>query len=43
MNGDEYSDGNLVFKELRDRGILQSLKDKKKDLISKELTLESKQ
>jgi len=37
----EYGKGNLIFKELRNRGILQSLKDKKVELENKEMSLES--
>lgn len=36
----KYSKGNLVFKELRDLGILDKLKDKRDTLRSRELTLE---
>ena len=36
----EFGDGNLVFKEIRANGLLQQIKDKKKDLISRELTVE---
>ena len=36
----EFGDGNLVFKEIRSLGLLDKLKDYKKELISKELTLE---
>lgn len=37
----EYSIGNLVFKQLRDFGYLDELKDKKREIVSKELSLES--
>ena len=37
----EYGIGNLVFKEIRNRGILDKLKDKLRELTSKELSLES--
>lgn len=37
----EYGVGNLVFKEFRNQGILQDLKDKKYKYRSDELTLES--
>lgn len=36
----KYSKGNLVFKELRNLGILDKLKDKRNTLKSRELTLE---
>ena len=36
----KYSKGNLIFKELRNLGILDKLKDKRNTLKSKELTLE---
>lgn len=36
----EFSDGNLVFKEFRNRGYLQDLKDRKNKIKSNELTLE---
>ena len=35
-----FSIGNLVFKELRNNGLLEELKDKRLDLESKELSLE---
>lgn len=41
MTGGEYSDENLIFKEIRSLGLLDELKDKRKELISKELTVES--
>ena len=41
MTDGEYSRGNLVFKEIRNTGLLQELKDKIHDLTSKELSLES--
>lgn len=37
----EYSIGNLVFKQLRDFGYLDELKEKKRELVDKELSLES--
>ena len=37
----EWGDGNLVFKEFRNRGYIQDLKDRKYKVKSKELTLES--
>lgn len=37
----EFGDGNLIFKEIRSLGMLDQLKDRKKELISKELTLEN--
>lgn len=39
MDG-EYSLGNLVFKEIRNIGLLQQLKDRRNILISQKLTLE---
>ena len=36
----EFGVGNLVFKEFRNQGILQELKDKIVELEDKELTLE---
>lgn len=36
----EYGKGNLVFKSLRNEGILQQLKDKKVELENKEMSLE---
>lgn len=39
----EFGDGNLIFKEIRSLGLLDKLKDKKKELVSKELTVESKE
>ena len=41
MTDGEYARGNLVFKEIRNSGLLQELKDKINDLTSKELSLES--
>ena len=41
MTDGEYAKGNIVFKEIRNAGILQELKDKIHDLTSKELSLES--
>lgn len=35
----EYSKGNLIFKELRNQGILQGLKDKLVELENKEMSL----
>lgn len=40
MTGGEFSDENLIFKEIRSEGLLDTLKDKRKELISQELTLE---
>lgn len=37
----EFGLGNLIFKEIRNRGLLDELKDKYKELKSSELTLES--
>ena len=39
----EYSHGNLVFKEIRNAGLLQELKDSLTKLVSMELSLESLQ
>lgn len=36
----EYGVGNLLFKEIRNRGLLNDLKDKYNEMISDELTLE---
>lgn len=36
----EYGEGNLLFKEIRNLGLLDALKDKYKEVRSKELTLE---
>ena len=41
LTNGEYGKGNLVFKELRNKGILQDLKDKKVELENKEMSLES--
>ena len=41
ING-EFGKGNLIFKQLRNEGLLNSLRDKIKDLTSKKLSLESK-
>lgn len=41
MSDGEYGEGNLAFKELRSRGILDDLKDKLEEVRSKELSLES--
>ena len=38
----EYGKGNQLFKEIRNRGLLDMLKQKKKELISKELSVEKK-
>lgn len=43
MSEGEYAKGNLVFKEIRNAGLLQELKDKVNELTSKELSLESLQ
>ena len=37
----EYGKGNQIFKELRNRGVLQDLKDKKVELENKDMSLES--
>ena len=37
----EYGEGNLLFKAIRDSGLLQKLKDSLYDILSKELTLEN--
>lgn len=37
----EYGKGNLLFKEIRNNGMLQKLKDELYNILSKELTLES--
>lgn len=39
ISGGEFSDGNLIFKELRNDGILQELKDKKIELQNKEMSI----
>ena len=36
----EYSIGNLIFKEFRNKGYLDNLKDRLRELINKELSLE---
>lgn len=36
----EYGKGNLIFKELRNRGILQELKDKKVNMENAEMSIE---
>ena len=41
ING-EFGKGNLIFKQLRNEGLLNSLRDRIKDLTSKKLSLESK-
>lgn len=43
MTDGEYALGNLVFKEIRNHGLLQELKDSLNKLASKELSLESLQ
>lgn len=43
MSEGEYAKGNLVFKEIRNAGLLQELKDKINEITSKELSLESLQ
>lgn len=43
MTDGEYAIGNLVFKEIRNLSLLQSLKDKTHELTSRELSLESLQ
>lgn len=42
-DGGIYSKGNLVFKELRNDGSIDSLYDKMHELVSRELSLENKQ
>lgn len=37
----EYGKGNLIFKEIRNLGLLDKLKDKRAELISRDLSLES--
>ena len=37
----EYGKGNQLFKEIRNLGLLQKLKDRYKEVVSKELSLES--
>lgn len=39
-NDGEYGLGNLLFKEIRNKGLLNALKDKYNEMISDELTLE---
>ena len=39
-NDGEYSQGNLIFKELRNKGYLDNLKELRKELKGKELSLE---
>ena len=39
--GSEFSDENLIFKEVRNAGLLDKLKELKNELISKDLSLES--
>lgn len=41
VNEGEFGIGNLVFKELRNQGILDELKQRKRAMRSKELTLEN--
>ena len=40
MSEGEFGEGNLIFKEIRNRGLLDRLKDKKLELISQNLTCE---
>ena len=40
LKGGEYSKENLIFKEIRNLGILQTLKDQKTELENKEMSLE---
>lgn len=42
-NDGEFGEGNLVFKQFRNNGFLQTLKDRKYKFKSKELSLESLQ
>ena len=35
----EYSEGNQVFKNLRDKGVLDTLKERKRNLVSKSLSI----
>ena len=37
----EYGKGNLIFKEIRNDGLLTQIKDKVKELTSRELSLEN--
>jgi len=39
LNGGEFSEGNLVFKELRNNGVLQDLKDRKVKLMNDLMSL----
>jgi len=39
MNDGEYGKGNLIFKEIRNEGILQELKDKKVNLENNEMSI----
>lgn len=39
LKNGEYGKGNLIFKELRNQGILQGLKDKLVELENKEMSL----
>lgn len=41
MNDGEFSKGNFIFKEIRNLGLLDALKDALKDIRSKELSVES--
>lgn len=41
INDGEYGKGNLIFKQIRNQGILQDLKDKKVSLENKEMSIES--
>ena len=43
MTDGEFGKGNLVFKEIRNEGLLDALKEKQYELSSKELSLESLQ
>lgn len=38
----EYGEGNLIFKEIRNMGLLDKLRDKRAELISRDLSLEQK-
>lgn len=39
MNDGEYGKGNLIFKEIRNEGLLQELKDKKVNLENNEMSI----
>lgn len=41
MTDGEFSKGNFIFKEIRNLGLLDALKDELKDIRSKELSVES--